>query len=175
MKSRWILTAVILGLAALGGFSAAQADRDDNDHGGTFIVDVLVDVSTFNGPGQSFHVQGPIYPAGTFDADDCMPAVAAIGFYHCWGHVPATGAPGVVSQEFDLFGWGKIEAQGREGPGATLAVVGGTETFRNARGERLFVAQRLCPGSPGPGQAGAQLALTVEFDLIGAPIARRRR
>lgn len=173
MKARWILTAVFVGLAALVAFSMAQADRDNNNHGGTFIVDVLVDVSTFTGPGQPFHVQGPIYPAGTFDMDDCMPTVEAIGFYHCWGHVPATGGPGVVAQEFDLFGWGKIEAQGREGPGATLAVVGGTETFRNARGERLFVAQSLCPGSLGPGQAGAQSALTVEFDLIGAPVARQ--
>ncbi len=173
MKGRWILTTVFVGLGALVAFSPTQADGDNNNHGDTFIVDVLVDVSTFTGPGQPFHVQGPIYPAGTFDVDNCMPTVAAIGFYHCWGHVPLTGGPGVVSQEFDFMGWGKIEAQGREGPGATLAVVGGTETFRNARGERLFVAQRLCPGSPGPGQAGAQSALTVEFDLIGAPVARQ--
>ena len=158
-------------LAAIGALYVCLPARvaEAGGAGGTLTVDVLVDVSTFAGAGAAFHVQGPIYPAGTFDAEGCAPTTDAIGFYHCWGHVPATGGPGVVSQEFALYDLGKILAQGREGPGADLAVVGGTGDFRNARGERLWVAQALCPGSPAPGTPGAKLQLTVEFDLIGTP------
>lgn len=132
---------------------------------GNMMVDVLVDASTFTGPGLPFHVQGPIYPAGTFEAEGCMPTVDPIGVYHCWGHAPAVGGPGLVSQEFDFFGLGKIQVQGKEGPGSNIAVVGGTGQFRNARGERLWVSQALCPDSPAPGNPGATLQLTLEFDL----------
>ncbi len=123
---------------------------DGDGGGGNMIVDMLLDASTFTGPGMPFHVEGPIYPAGTFQAEGCSPTVEPIGIQHCWGHNPASGGPGVVSMEYEFFGLGKIQVQGREGPGASIAVVGGTGKFRNARGERLWVAQALCPDSPEP-------------------------
>ena len=158
------LTAIL----ALAYLSVPVDVAKANGGGNTLVVDVVVDVSTFVGAGSPFHVQGPFYPAGTFQSEGCAPAVDPIGFYHCWGHIPATGGPGVVSQEFEFFGRGKIQVQGQEGPGATIAVVGGTGDFRNVRGERHWVSQALCPGSPSPGMPGATLHLSVEFDLIGA-------
>ena len=77
----------------------------------------------------------------------------------------STGAPDLVSQEFEFFGLGKIQVQGQEGPGTSIAVIGGTGQFRNARGERRCVSQALCPDSPAPGNPGATLQLTIEFDL----------
>ena len=166
-KKKNVICAAI-GLAAIAlatHWNAVMAAGHDDDGGSSRIINVLVDISTSTGPGTAFHVQGPIYPAGTFQEEGCMPAVDPIGNYHCWGHKPATGGPGVVTQEFELFGLGKILVQGREGPGIDMAVVGGTGRFRNARGERLWVAQARCPDSPAPGNPGAAMMLTLEFDL----------
>ena len=58
-----------------------------------------------------------------------------------------------------------VDASTFTGLGINIAVVGGTGQFRNARGERHWVSQALCPDSPGPGNPGALMQLTVEFDL----------
>ncbi len=51
MKTRWILPAVCVGLAALFAFPVAQADRDDDDNGdnlvGTWRFTVPTPVGTF--------------------------------------------------------------------------------------------------------------------------------
>ncbi len=52
----------------------------------------------------------------------------------------------VVTQEFDLFDRGRIIVAGREGPppspggrgGNPRAIIGGTEDFRNIRGQAIF-------------------------------------
>ena len=164
-KTIIIYTAIGLATLALATHWNRVWAAGHDDGGSNMTIDVLVDVSTFTGPGLSFHVEGPFYPAGTFQTDGCIPTVDPIGIYHCWGHLPAAGGPGLVSQEFEFFGLGKIQVQGREGPGANIAVVGGTGPFRNARGERHWVSNALCPDSPGPGNPGALMQLTVEFDL----------
>ena len=168
LRKKAIVIYTIIGLTAIAlatHWNVVVAAAEGDGGGGNMIVDILVDGSTSTGPGTAFHVQGPIYPAGTFEAEGCTPTVDPIGILHCWGYKPATGGPGVVSQEWEFFGLGKIQCQGREGPGVSIAVVGGTGKFRNARGERLWVAQALCPDSPAPGNPGATIQLTVEFDL----------
>ncbi len=64
-----------------------------------------------------------------------------IGEFHCWGwggaaHLPDDHSGGVVSQEYNIFGVGKIQLQGVENQdGTPRAVVGGTGRFRKARGD----------------------------------------
>jgi hypothetical protein len=79
-----------------------------------------------NFPGQGpFYIPGEIFVPGTNDK---------IGDFHCWGFFVQGGAIGVVSQEYDLAGRGKIQVQGVEDEGPR-AVTGGTGEFRNVRGE----------------------------------------
>ncbi len=118
---------------------------------------VAVNFGTFDsapasGMGEAFYVEGIIcdsLSAGTA----CNPA----GIFRCWGWQTLSGALGnvnVVSQEFEIFGRGKLQVQGVEDNGPR-AVTGGTGDFRNVRGEGDFDVT----GFP---------AFTVSFKLQGA-------
>jgi len=100
---------------------------------------VVVELGTFDaspgpGMGQAFYVEGTICDKVSGAA--CEPA----GVFRCWGWQTLSGAPGnvsVVSQEFEIFGRGKLQVQGVEDNGPR-AVTGGTGDFRNVRGEGEF-------------------------------------
>ncbi len=143
-------------------FTAAQmgvAARDDDDDG-DLVLRVEADFSTFDFPTSSTTAGavGPFYIAGTICedptlGDPCMP----IGVFHSWGWIPPSGV-GLVSQEFNLTGRGKIQTQGLEDEGPR-AVVGGTGNFRNVRGEATSVdlSSFMAIGE-----------FVATFDLIGA-------
>lgn len=123
-----------LGVALLGGFTVAEAGgkketlvlRVDTDAFATF------DTGLPGGPGIGF----PFYVSGNICEEmtllgQCTP----MGVFHCWGWDNGSGLA-VVSQEFDLFGYGKIQVQGVEDEGPR-AVVGGTGKYRNVSGEGI--------------------------------------
>ena len=124
------LFVIVLGLALLGGFTAAEAGpltlRVDTDEFDDFDV-------TDNGvlqDGAAFYVSGDICDTLVL-LDPCIP----IGKFHCWGWlVGPNQVVALVSQEFDIDGRGKIQVQGVE-DGGPRAIVGGTGDFRNVRGE----------------------------------------
>ncbi len=155
------LIVIMVGLALLGGFAAMEAQAK----GKQLVLRVKVDGGTFDPTineatalaGAAFYVSGAICEDPELGAS-CDP----IGTFHCWGWMvdssPMSGAPVLVSQEFDLFGRGKIQTQGVEDEGPR-AVVGGTGDFRNVRGEATgFDFSRL-------GDLGE---FTGTFELIGA-------
>ncbi len=117
------------------------------------LLDVVADVGQLDViPSPSFAGQGPFYVPGTIFASGTDEVV---GEFHCWGFFIQGGAIGVVSQEFDLFGRGKIQVQGIEDEGPR-AVTGGTGDFRNVRGEMTGADLSNFP------------AFTVAFQLLGA-------
>jgi hypothetical protein len=145
LKTGAASAAAMAGLATLTGISAAK--------GSELNLRVLADptlldlISSPVDPNQGpFYIPGEIFDMGTGDS---------IGIFHCWGFFAAGGAIGVVSQEYDLTGRGKIQVQGVEDEGPR-AVTGGTGDYRNVRGE----------------MTGADLSnfpdFTVTFNLIGA-------
>jgi hypothetical protein len=124
------LFVIVLSLALLGGVAVTKA-------GGELVLRVDTDgfanfdatAPGFNG-GFAFYVNGDICEEPDL-LDDCT----AIGEFQCWGwDVFGDGSFAVVSQEFNLFGRGKIQVQGVEDDGPR-AVTGGTGDFRNVRGE----------------------------------------
>ena len=95
---------------------------------------------------------GPFYiPGDIFDPD----TGDLIGKFHCWGWFFDGGANAVVSQEWELFGRGKIQVQGVEDNGRR-AVTGGTGDFRNVRGKMTGADLSAFPD------------FTATFKLIGA-------
>ena len=141
------LMVIVLSLAFLGGFAVAEADGKKGKKL-VFLVDTHV-FGDFDGtdPVQSlrggfqFYVSGDIckeksllHPL-TGEPSSCTP----IGVFHCWGWDTGRGPEGtdgpvLVSQEYDLWGKGKIQVQGVEDDGPR-AVTGGTGKFRNVSGE----------------------------------------
>ena len=125
------LFVIVLGLALLGGITAAEAGpltlRVDTDAFADFDV-------THNGllqDGTAFYVSGDICAELDLLNASCTP----IGKFHCWGWlIGPNQVVGPVSQEYELFNRGKIQVQGIEDDGPR-AVVGGTGEFRNVRGE----------------------------------------
>ena len=119
-----------------GGVAEAQVVSSS-----TLNLEVAVDGSSFTiietEPGSGigpFYIEGAIYPEGTLD-EDCDPGkVEAIGIFRCWGWLPQA----VVSQEYEIFGRGRIQTQGLEIE--RRAVVGGTGDFKGVRGEGFFEA-----------------------------------
>lgn len=96
----------------------------------------------------NFYIDGKIVDPDTSDQ---------IGLFRCWGQVRFDGediAFTVVSQEYRIFGRGAIQVQGLEIGADSIAVIGGTGDFRNARGEGFF----------GEFDAG----FSMEFLLLGA-------
>ena len=123
------LFVIMLGIALLGGFTVAEASH--------VVLKLRVDTNGFatfdSGPagpggGFPFYVSGDICKEKTLGGP-CTP----IGVFHCWGWTTAAG-PAVVSQEFDLWGKGKIQVQGVEDEGHR-AITGGTRKFKKVRGE----------------------------------------
>lgn len=131
---------VVAALAAPGLTGTAEAK------GGKSIV---LDVDTkgfadFQAPADIVNGTGPFYVSGDILRPGPMGPV--IGKFHCWGFLaladPIKGfqdggidpVVGVVNQEFDLDGRGKIIIAGVESD-APRAVTGGTGHFRNARGQ----------------------------------------
>ena len=135
---RWVPLAVVVAFALASGMLAYSDDGDDDDQ---LVVDVRNDgatldraLSDFNDPpAGAFFVQGDIFTPGGEDAGE-----APIGVFRCWGWTidADDGGGNIVSQEYHLFGLGRIELQGLETPaGLTRAVVGGTEAFKGVDGE----------------------------------------
>ena len=103
---------------------------------------IILDVDTFgfadfqqvdNGGGTGpFYVSGEILAPGT----STMIGSDVIGTFHCWGWIRSPDGLGVVTQEFDIDGRGKIQISGVESD-APRAVSGGTGDFVNARGEGI--------------------------------------
>jgi hypothetical protein len=146
--------ATVAGIAAPSSAIAETASESSlKAPRNAFDLDVLADTSkldvlpspTFAGQGP-FYIPGVIYEPGTTNE---------IGKFHCWGFFIDNGAVGVVSQEFDLTGLGKIQVQGIEDEGAR-AVTGGTGNFRNVRGEMTGADLSNFP------------AFTATFRLLGA-------
>ena len=108
------------------------------------------DVAPATGPGQAFYVEGTI-------CDKLSGACNPAGTFRCWGWQTLSGLPSnvtVVSQEFEIFGRGKLQVHGVEDSGPR-AVTGGTGDFRNVRGEGVF-------------DLSAGTEFTVRFKLQGA-------
>lgn len=129
--NRWALVAtalaIALGVAMIGGRPSVAAQQ-----GNLLVLDVVADpaaldlIATANGG--PFYIPGQIFDPNTGDH---------IGDFHCWGFfIRPDGSLAVVSQEYDLFGRGKIQVQGVEDNGPR-AVTGGTGAFWNARGEMI--------------------------------------
>ncbi len=123
------LFVLMVGLALLGGFTVAEA--------GTLVLRVATDGATFDQTTNGVFTGGAaFYIGGVICADPTLFAVCdPIGTFHCWGWlIGPDQVAGVVSQEYDLDGRGKIQVQGVEDEGPR-AVTGGTGDFRNVRGE----------------------------------------
>lgn len=86
-----------------------------------------------NGGGTGpFYVSGDILSPGT----NLAIGTDLIGTFHCWGWIRSPDGLGVVNQEFEIDGRGKILISGVESD-APRAVSGGTGDFVNARGEGI--------------------------------------
>ena len=144
MKKRAsLLGVVVLSLAAIGVFSLAVSVTEGQPVGGTLVVDVDVDEPSFDAPDG---IPGPF----TIDGD----TGGGAGTYQCWGWIFADGSVSSVSQVYNIAGRGAIMTLGQEG--LSIAVVGGTGDFRNARGEALQTF------------TGVGLDFTLKVDLTGA-------
>ncbi len=129
------LFTILLGIALLGGFAAAEADGKKGKL--LLLVDTHVfadfDTGASGGPGAGFpfYISGDICKETTLTgaSSPCTP----IGVFHCWGWDDGKGLA-VVAQEYDIWGKGKIQVQGVEDEGPR-AVTGGTGKYREVRGE----------------------------------------
>ena len=149
---------VVAALAAPGLTGTAEAK------GGKSIVldvDVDVDEGSFVSPTDVGGGTGPFYVGGTiFRRGHTGPS---IGTFHCWGFITPT--VGVVDQEFDIDGRGKILISGVESD-APRGVTGGTGDFANARGEGSNI-EFVDVGSNVP-EGGDPFDFTIDFNLTGA-------
>ena len=128
-SSRWTIPLALALLMVLSGPSLAGKGKK-------LVLDVEADLSTLNVVDTStsnppFPGEGPFYVGGTIFRHGTN---TAIGDFHCWGFFIQGGAIAVVSQEYDLWGRGKIQVQGVEDNGPR-GVTAGTGKFVNVRGE----------------------------------------
>ena len=144
---RWTIPLALALVLGLSGPSIAG-------HGNRMVLDVEADTNTLNvvDTFPAFPGEGPFYIGGTILAPG---TTTVIGDFHCWGFFIQSGDVAVVSQEYHLFGRGKIQVQGVEDEGPR-AVTGGTGDFRNVRGEMTGADLSAFPD------------FTVTFRLIGA-------
>jgi hypothetical protein len=125
---RALLFVVAMVLVVIGGHQAHAARPGDN----VLTVLLVPDNSTFDLRANELS-QGPFYIGGTlFDVD----TGEELGAFQCWGWF-FTASRRVVTQEYNLGDRGTIILAGEEIVN-TLALVGGTGDFRNARGETEF-------------------------------------
>ena len=135
----WSAAAVMLILLVGAATSPATAQPQA---GQVLKFEVDPDAATFFAPAGvpgPFYIEGKIYPPGTLNMDGTAPAGAtSVGNFLCWGFLADSalsgGVVGVVSQEFEIFGRGKIQVQGVEDE-SLRAVTGGSDKFRFARGQ----------------------------------------
>ena len=117
-----------IAIVFLGSIAVAEAQE-------TLTVRVVVDLATFDTAptalgGVTFYVRGQICPGAVGTA-----CATPSGLYHCWGVIPNDlNGLGLITQEYDLFGQGKLIIAGFEDTGPR-AVVGGTGRFMNVRGQ----------------------------------------
>jgi hypothetical protein len=145
-----------------------EEDDDDGDHRRRGrVLDVLPDIATFDSvreltmgdtlPTGPFYIQGSIYPGESLGPDGVLvdPLTEAIGTFRSWGWI-VDGVTGlaVVHQSFELEG-GSLQIQGLEDE--KRAIIGGTDRFRNVRGE-----VKVAPINP------ANLSFRAQFHLQGA-------
>jgi len=122
---------------------------------------VVLDVDThgfadFDFTGSDGGATGAFYVSGDIVAPGKVGPV--IGTFHCWGWIRPDGL-GVVNQEFDIDGRGKILIAGVESD-APRGVTGGTGDFANARGQGIpdiVLFDFMTTGK-----------LRITFDLVGA-------
>ncbi|MCH7869634.1 MAG: hypothetical protein IH881_18215 [Myxococcales bacterium] len=129
------LFAFMVGFVLLGGFAVAEAGGRKGD--GELVLRVDTDgFTTFDQTDDGFAGGAAFYVSGDICEElDLLDDCTAIGTFHCWGWaIGPDQAATVVSQEYHLFGRGKIQVQGVEDEGPR-AVTGGTGEFRNVRGE----------------------------------------
>ncbi len=126
-------------------------------HGTSINLKVVAAFNSFQTPAGDgtgpFYVGGRLYRLGGF---------TSIGLFHCWGFLSVAAAPwnvGVVNQEFDLTGRGKILISGVES-NDPRAVTGGTGDFASARGQGIPVLP--------DGFAVTEDTFTIKFSLSGA-------
>ena len=112
--------------------------------GSSLSLTVDVDEASFVGP--ALGVQGAFNVEGDTGSGPKT--------FQCWGWIFEDGATTNVSQVYNIAGRGAIMIQGQEG--GFLAVVGGTDDFRNVRGEALQTF------------TGNGFDFTMEFNLTGA-------
>lgn len=130
MNGRWAFVVIAVALV-FASWNPAVAGKPPKPPKGEekLAVNVLVDFSTFDlvpsDNGGPFYVGGTILDPGTGEE---------IGLFHCWGFFFQGGDLGVVTQEFDFTGRGKIILAGIEDEGPR-AIVGGTGDFKEVRGE----------------------------------------
>jgi hypothetical protein len=122
---RLVLLTIAVAVALVSSNPALAAKPDGN----TLTVTVVADPGTLDVVPSAFG--GPFYVGGSIQDPDTGDD---IGIFHCWGFFFQGGALGVVTQEYDLFGRGKIILAGVEDSGPR-AITGGTGDFRNLRGE----------------------------------------
>lgn len=149
--------AIVLVLLVGAATSPAAAQQQA---GQVLKFEVDPDLATFSTPADvpgPFYVEGKIYPPGTLNMDGTAPAGAtSVGNFRCWGFLADSAISGgvvpIVSQEFEIFGRGKIATQGLEDE-SPRAVTGGTGDFRLARGQAMA---RFFPDDP----EGVSFAIT---------------
>ena len=145
MKKRSSLLSVVLTLGAIALFSLTVGVTEVQA-GGELILTVDVDEASFDAP---LGFPGPFNVEGNVDG-------GGAGTFQCWGWVFEDGLTTNVSQVFNIAGRGAIMTQGQEG--GFLAVVGGTDDFRNVRGEGNQVF------------TGNGFDFTITFNLTGAGV-----
>ena len=150
---RRMIKAGAAGVGVLAAAIATTSSPVSAARGGNSVdLRVIADPSQLDLiPSPTFPGQGPFYIPGTIYAPGTL---NQLGIFHCWGFFYNGGALGVVSQEYDLAGRGKIQVQGVE-DGGPRAVTGGTGDFRNVRGEMTGADLSAFPD------------FTVNFQLIG--------
>lgn len=140
------LATLILGPAAAQA-ATLSAQKRGRRKGKFLVVEVVPDFTTLDfirevAPGDTFptgpfFVQGSIYRDGSVDnmgeAGDSTP----IGTYKAWGWI-SDGMTGeaCLAQSFDYNNNGMVQLQGPQTE--WRAVTGGTDRFRNVRGEARF-------------------------------------
>ena len=124
----------------VAGVAGTAITRSASATSGGLSIILDVDTSGFRdfqqveiGPGLGpFYVSGAILHPGT----ESTIGTDLIGTFHCWGWIREPDGLGVVNQEFEIDGRGKILISGVESD-SPRAVSGGTGDFVNARGEGI--------------------------------------
>jgi len=122
---------------------SSDDDDDDDDDDDELVLNVIVDLSTFDLVDPDDDGDGPFNVEGDTGSGPST--------FQCWGWFLANGNTN-VSQVYNVAGRGAIMTQGQEG--SLLAIVGGTGDFTEAEGEALQVFTGV----------GVNFTITFSFD-----------